>query len=188
MVYTANWGLIYHLPPIKGTRKLHWLKFHSSNMAQRRTKKTLFWTLTDWYMRTYELYLLYLIYEEQLFQISIPTKYPSILGYQPYQLATFKHSPMHTNTPRWNIILKIQIWSINSKPSVFVWGFQTPNICFQKCGHQKTNISILVYFTLTGCPFQIIFSQQFLSDIAINQQTLHAQSTSLHFAGPFERI
>ena len=24
MVYIANWVIIYHLPPIKGTRKLHW--------------------------------------------------------------------------------------------------------------------------------------------------------------------
>ena len=24
MVYSANWVIIYHLPPIKGTRKLHW--------------------------------------------------------------------------------------------------------------------------------------------------------------------
>jgi len=25
VVYTANWGIIWYLPPIKGTRKLHWL-------------------------------------------------------------------------------------------------------------------------------------------------------------------
>ena len=25
MVYTANWGIIWYLPPIKGTRKLYWL-------------------------------------------------------------------------------------------------------------------------------------------------------------------
>ena len=24
-LYIANWGIIYHLPPIKGTRKLHWI-------------------------------------------------------------------------------------------------------------------------------------------------------------------
>ena len=42
MVYTANWGIIYHLPPIKGTRKLHWLQrlveeclFFESNSKQR---------------------------------------------------------------------------------------------------------------------------------------------------------
>ena len=26
MVYTANWGIIYHLPPIKGTRNNYWKK------------------------------------------------------------------------------------------------------------------------------------------------------------------
>ena len=25
MVYTANWVIIWYLPPIQGTRKLHWL-------------------------------------------------------------------------------------------------------------------------------------------------------------------
>ena len=25
LVYTANWGIIWYLPPIKGTRKLHWM-------------------------------------------------------------------------------------------------------------------------------------------------------------------
>ena len=27
MVYTANWGIIWYLPPIEGTRKLHWFVF-----------------------------------------------------------------------------------------------------------------------------------------------------------------
>ena len=29
MVYTANWGIIWSLPPIKGTRKLHWFIAYS---------------------------------------------------------------------------------------------------------------------------------------------------------------
>jgi len=31
VVYTANWGIIWYLPPVKGTRKLHWPFFSWSN-------------------------------------------------------------------------------------------------------------------------------------------------------------
>ena len=59
------------------------LKFHSSNMAQRRTKKNQFWTLTDLYMRKYELYLLYLIYESSSFRYLSLLSTPLYWGINP---------------------------------------------------------------------------------------------------------
>ena len=35
MVYTANWGIIWYLPPTEGTRKLHWCVDEFSNEHQR---------------------------------------------------------------------------------------------------------------------------------------------------------
>ena len=43
MVYTANWGIIWYLPPIKGTRKLHWLYNWVVKPNYTSTKWSVFW-------------------------------------------------------------------------------------------------------------------------------------------------
>ena len=45
MIYTANWGIIWYLPPVKGTRKLHWFyKWH--HLPQRPL--TTAWGASSW--------------------------------------------------------------------------------------------------------------------------------------------
>ena len=38
MVYTVNWGITWYLPPIKGTRKLHWKNSVKKKLIQIETK------------------------------------------------------------------------------------------------------------------------------------------------------
>ena len=116
--------LTAQLPQVK---QILFLKFHPSNMAQSRTKKKQFWTLTDLYMNVWTISISYIIYLwERPFQLSIPTKYPSILRYQ--TLCTPIH-PVEVSLRKYKYDLLIQ--------NISFWGFQTPNVCFHKCFHQN---------------------------------------------------